>query len=313
MIRKPLALLMGALVFAGVANSVGRAQEMPKMILLTEGEEQPAAAAPALTDNSCNPCCNPCCETPCCNDKFGLMVGYRTWFSWGNLDDQVGSSLFKFRDTFSAVQEVNFDANWNRLIARLDLGIGGISDGSFRNDTVGAPSGPTVEVEDDDLFYVTADFGYRLIKRGCLTGCNPKGCAVDALIGYQYWEETYEPSLAGVTIFTDEYSWKSIRVGGRAIAARGKLTLQGRVMAVPYTEFKSETDGGFDYVIEANGGWGVFSDLSASYRIWRNLSAEVGYQVFYNQSDNGTIDNSPTFDGAEHVRHGVIVGLNWRF
>lgn len=242
-----------------------------------------------------------------------LQLGYRTWFSWGNADDLAfGNSLFKFRDTYSTVHEFNLDAVWNRLVSRVDLGFGGIGNGYFQIED--PASGPQFPLDGNDLFYVSCDVGFRLLQRG-----NPRsrGSALDVLAGYQHWRETYfenDPANPQGPAFTDSFYWDSVRVGVRGQLSRERWQTQARFLASPYTHYASHTTSA---TLAADGGRGLMSDLSVSYRLWKGVAVELGYQVFYLDSGSGSIDigNGPTpdFQGARHVRHGILLGANWRF
>lgn len=297
--------MMMALLALGSLAAGGRAEPPalpPGFPILLAEDAKPAEPAPLVG--------TPLWEAV--NDgprPWQLLLGYRTWFSWGNAEDLAfGNSLFKFRDTYSTVYEFNADAAWNRLVGRVDLGFGSIDDGYFQDeDTFTSTSDPQFPLLEDDLFYVTVDGGFRLFCRGDLR-C--RGCALDVLAGYQYWRETYVPVFTDGSTFSDTYTWNSARVGVRGLLSRNRLFLQGRFMVVPYAHFQSETD---SFLIEADGSWGVMSDFSASYRVWRDLSLELGYQVFYLDSGPGDIDGQPDFQGARHVRHGILLGAHWRF
>ncbi len=242
-----------------------------------------------------------------------LQVGYRAWFSWGSADDLAfGNSLFKFRDTYSTVHEFDIDAVWNRLVSRVDLGFGDIDNGYFQ--IADPASGPRFPLGGNDLFYVSCDVGYRLLQCG-----DPRcdGGALDLLVGYQHWRETYfvnDPGNPEGPAFTDSYYWDSVRVGVRGQVRHDRWEAQARFLVSPYTQFTNHTTSA---TLTADGGWGLMSDLSASYRLWKGLAVELGYQVFYLESGSGTIDigNGPTpdFQGARHVRHGILLGVNWRF
>lgn len=275
------------------------------LLLVGPGTTLRAEEPPALLTESGETCCE--CDGGCSAKPWQVMLGYRTWFSWGNADDLAeGISRFKFRDTYSTIYEFNVDAAWNRLVSRVDLGFGGLQ-GNFREeDTSTGDNTPLENLIGDDVFYVTTDFGYRVVRRGDL---HCRGCAVDFLVGYQHWQERYDFGPGNVDNL-DEYRWDSVRVGLRGLAARDRLLLQGRFMVVPYAHFESETA---RFLIKADGSWGLMTDFSASYRFWKDLSLELGYQAFFLDSGPGSFDGAPDFQGSRHVRHGILLGLNWRF
>jgi hypothetical protein len=282
---------------------------LPLAAVQAEAEKPVAEAAPVLNDSG---------------NRYGeqrrpwdLMLGYRTWFSWGHSEDlALGTSLFKFRETYSTVHEFNIDAAWQRLVARVDLGFGDFDNGYFQiEETITGETEPSVDLAGDDLFYVTADLGYRLLQRGDLR-C--RGCAVDLLAGYQHWQETYVPANPP-TPSADEYTWDAVRLGVRGLARRDRLLFQGRFMVSPYAHFTTEAFGltfveeAGAFRAEADRSWGLMSDFSVNYQVWRNLALELGYQVFYLDSGPGTYGSTDDFQGSRHVRHGILLGVNWRF
>lgn len=291
-----LGWLAAALLFAPLAHA-----ETPPAVSVLAG--------PSELDSVVAEGCGPCAAAP----TWQLQVGYRAWFSWGNADDLAfGNSLFKFHDTYSTVHEFNVDAVWNRLVARVDLGCGDINNGYFQ--IADPANGPRFPLDGNDLFYVSCDVGYRLFQRGDLL-C--RGGALDLLVGYQHWRETYfenDPTNPEGPAFSDTFLWDSVRLGVRGHLCRDRWQVQARFLVSPYTHFSNHTS---TARLAADGGWGLMSDLSASYRLWKGLAVELGYQVFYLDSASGTIDigsgPTPNFQGAQQVRHGVLVGLNWRF
>lgn len=242
-----------------------------------------------------------------------LQLGYRPWFSWGSAEDLAfGNSLFKFRDTFSTVHEFNIDGVWNRLVSRVDIGFGGIANGYFHIEN--PASGPRFPLDGNDLFYVTCDVGFRVFQSG---DQRSGGGALDLLVGYQHWRETYfenDPANPEGPSFTDTFYWDSVRVGGRGQLRGERWQAQARFLVSPYTHFANHTSSAS---LAAESGWGLMSDVSASYRLWKELAVELGYQVFYLRSGSGTIDigkgPTPDFQWAELVRQGILLGVSWKF
>jgi hypothetical protein len=288
--------IMAALFFAQLA----RAETPPAFPVLVDQSNLDAPVADGCTG--------------CAPAQTGeLQLGYRSWFSWGSAEDLAfGNSLFQFRDTYSTVHEFNIDAVWNRLVSRVDLGFGGVDHGYFQIED--PASGPRFPLDGNDLFYVSGDVGFRLLQ--CGDPCRGGG-ALDLLVGYQHWRETYfenDPANPEGPAFTDTFYWDSVRIGGRGQLRRERWQAQARFLVSPYTHFANHTSSA---TLAADGGWGLWSDVSVSYRLWKNLAVELGYQVFFLESASGTIDigtgPTPDFQGAEHVRHGILLGVNWRF
>ena len=131
-------------------------------------------------------------------ENISLQVGERTWISHGKADrnhaDSDGSpdvlSELIYNDVDSVITEFNVNALlYNRYIFNVDVGIGGISGGKLTDrDYLGDNrteifSVSDSTVDDDSMYYVNADIGYRLF--------NKKKSSIDLLLGYQHWQEKY--------------------------------------------------------------------------------------------------------------------------
>jgi hypothetical protein len=281
-----------------------------------------------------------------------LTIGERVWFSYGrNFWDVDNRRLtpptfmqFKYHKLYSTVFETNLDAvTCNCFVAHVDIGAGSIEHGKFLDSIpVGERGGPLTPVVDgdvksDNLFYVTADVGYRLLCTGC-ANCGG-GCkvTVDALVGYQYWRERNAasnltlafPPFVQLNGQTFELVTKrdNFRAGVRASADIGCHTaINTRLMFVPWAEHEVESKHFLDGINQQDfsargwGGFGVMWDVAASYRITCNLSAEVGYQLWFEEIDHGdTLKfNGRLFSGAQggelsSFRHGALIGISYRF
>jgi len=313
-------LTIGGLTATATAESTPEAFSLaPPAAAVQPVDGAPAAATPpALPSENC---CAPCCPKP-----FQITLGFRTWFTQGNSDDTIltadGPDQFRFRDVEATVYEFNIDAVLrNRFVARVDLGFGLIDDGNFQ-EIVPPADGPTLlpaAINNDDLFYVTADAGYRLFSRGDSAG----GCtklAIDAFVGYQHWQETFViNNEVGLALAADTYTWNSLRLGTRASLEAGRWATQARVAYVPWTHFESKVVNNSlveDYKEKADGGQGVMADFTVSYRVWRGLSLDLGYQVFHLTSEPGSFRSAVSdipMENAHSTRHGLLVGLNYRF
>lgn len=99
-------------------------------------------------------------------------------------------------------------------------------------------------------------------------------------------------------------------------------------MFIPWTQFKLEdihhlrTDLKQDPsgIATAGGGFGVQTDTTLSYNVWRGLSIEAGFQYWDIGSGDGTIiirglttDFRQLFNGATSKRWGAIIGTNYDF
>lgn len=302
-----------------------------------------------------------CNDAECNGDRaLRFSVGERIWFStaqsnWSFAGPSQLTGLpvnpvseLKWCALYSTVYETNFNAVlYKRLVARVDIGAGGINSGhiddyDYNGDNrtdVGSLS--RTPVTGNSLFYVTADFGYRIFSR-CDDCCKPK-LTVDALVGYQYWRENYfardntelvsNPPFNAVIpagtftpgpLLSEVWERNSIRVGFQGNYQLGdKVAVNSRLMFVPWAEQRMVDDhlkrNNLSFVNKGSGGFGVFWDATASYRIWKGLSAEVGYQIWFEEVDHGT--NSPTIPAGVTLplnelatfRHGVLAGLKWTF
>ena len=177
-------------------------------------------------------------------------------------------------------------------------------------------------------------------------GKKPRG-TLDLLIGYQHWREKYIATEAvqtkdpfglfgGIGPFadqgkaiTEEFTWDSVRMGVRVRSNfTDKLSFRGKVMFIPWTHFEEEdihhlrTDLKQDpsFKSTARGGFGVQSDITLSYNVWRGLSIEGGFRFWDIESGDGrqtaralTGDLKSPFPGANSRRWGAIIGTDYRF
>jgi hypothetical protein len=193
------------------------------------------------------------------------------------------------------------------------------------------------------VFYLTADIGYRLLSLGGDNGSCRPALSVDGLMGYQYAREKYVAANldklfsvppystipAGTvipgTVGTEVWERNNIRVGFRGnYNLSADANVYSRLMFVPWGE-RTMTDNHLlhsrVYKNKGDGGFGIFWDASISYRMWHGLSAEVGYQIWFEELGHGTtgvtafgipVGVLPLKD-LETFRHGVFAGFNWRF
>jgi len=268
-------------------------------------------------------------------------------------------SFLKWADVDSTVIEFNGDALiFKRYILSADVGFGAISGGRLRDQdwliilgTSFFLSESESVADDDNLFYLNVELGYRIMY------CCPyqfnawdqdyePTTTIDLLIGYQHWRETYVATKAVQTqdpfgIFglgpfadqgkaiTDEFTWDSVRLGIRVEwNIMRKLSFRGRLMFIPWTHFEEEdihhqrADLKQDpsFTSTARGGFGVQSDTTLSYNVWRGLSIEAGFQYWNISSGDGTQtaralvgDLDSPFPGANTTRWGAIIGINYLF
>lgn len=326
---------------------------MKKLLASALGITLCAFTGTAMADEppaSCQPKQTSAIDCGCGDNDLSLAIGERVWFSFArsfwNINGPGGlprpALQFKYHELYSTVFETNFDiVADNRFVAHFDIGAGGIDHGKFLLSAAAEPSTALApafsgDVNNDNLFYVNADFGYRLLSTGGNDCCGGAKLTVDALIGYQYWRERYVASDLSLLVRTgvpipggpaiDEL-WKrdNLRVGVRAAADIGcRTSINTRLMFVPWAEHQVEekiliATPPVNFSNRSFGGFGVMWDGAASYRITSNLSAEIGYQVWFEEIDHGKNVNvngtaTPLQSGElSTVRHGAIIGLNYRF
>ncbi len=289
------------------------------------------------------------------SENISIEIGERTWISYGKADrnhaDSDGTpnviSELIYDDVDSVITEFNVNSLfYDRYIFNIDVGLGGIDDGKLTDrDYLGdnrtglfSVAEATVGDETDNVFYVNADLGYRIF--------NKKKSSVDLLLGYQRWEEKYVSTkaiqlvdplglvglgpLANQTkAISEETEWNSLRVGARAkIELFKRLSIKSRIMFVPWTHYEHDdihhqrTDLRKDpsFRVKADGGFGVMSDTTIFYNIWKELSIEAGYQIWDIESGDGILTSrantgsvDTNFNEANATRQGAIIGISYRW
>jgi hypothetical protein len=287
-----------------------------------------------------------------------LEVGDRVWvhslgrsqFSFGLPGVANVRSELKWNHLHSNVFEFHGEAVWrDRVIFNATGGFGYIGGGTLRDQDFDGPnrtalfSDTASAADSDGLSYINLDLGYRVARWG--SGEKPRN-TFDVLIGYQRWKERYVATktvdnFPGTDTFdqglavTEEFSYSSLRVGARAEVGLWKdVTLKAKAMAIPWTSFELKdihhqrtTDLLQDPSFLArtsrpfwDGGWGAQLEGGISYRIWRTLNVDLGYQYWTIRSGGGTItsrfltgDVDLPFNSARTTRQGVTIGLNYTF
>jgi len=273
-----------------------------------------------------------------------LAVGGRVWVTSGYSTHSISLSELRWRGVDSVVSEVNVDVVWNRFVLMGSMGGGGISQGvlideDFNNRDHDARTSRTrSDVDDTGLFYVNADVGFRALR----WGSREQPGFIDALGGYQYWHETYVafgatsafpavvPTISSTAkVITQDYYWHSLRLGGRAqVPLFGGLSLKARAFLLPWSysilddvhHRRGDLRHDPSFHGEASGGLGVQADAGLTFRVWRGLSVELGYQYWRVKSGEGTetarftsgdVDTRLLENRTE--RHGPYVGVQYRF
>jgi len=279
---------------------------------------------------------------------FSAGLGARTWFTTGYTTWSFqGSGIdplseLRLRGTDSLIGEANADLVWKRFVLMTSVGGGAITDGVLIDDDFdrsghqARSSHTRSSVDDDGVFYFNIDAGWRLVNWG-LPGSTLPGY-LDVFVGYQRWEETYEafgitgtPPTAstGTKVITQEYTWDSLRVGGRIhIPMSERLAVHTRAVVLPYTRtrlddvhhLRTDLQQNPSFSSEADGGLGVQLDFGLLYTVWRGLAVEGGYQFW--RIDSGSGDKfthgvgGTTKDTLNEIvveRGGPYIGLRYRF
>jgi len=273
-----------------------------------------------------------------------LILGSRVWISSGFATNSTALSELRWRGVDSVVPEVNADFVWNRWVFLGSLGGGAIKQGALIdedfNDTDHQSrfSRTRSDTEDTGLFFINADAGYRLWRWGTAEAPG----FVDGLAGFQYWYEKYVafgvtsafpsvvPPLSGTSrVITQEWNWYSLRLGARTqVPIIDGLSAKGRFYVIPWSHSlvndthhqRSDLLHDPSFKDEADGGVGVQLDVGLSYRFWRGLSVEAGFQYWWIKSGEGTSTArtpSGDFEGRlqenKLERYGPYVGLQYRF
>jgi outer membrane protease len=280
-------------------------------------------------------------------------VGVRTWLSYAQAKESrsIGVvdvlSELKWRNMVSEVFEANITARWfERFIMRLDIGIGDVSGGRFRDQDFaisgrqGLFSDTLHPAFDDDLLFANVEVGWRLIELPLIS--------LDGLVGYQRWREKYI-SQGGVDVFstalvfppdvllfppgtviTQEFSWDGFRVGLEgAWYATPKWTFNSRIMLMPLPHLelvdihhlRDDLRKDPSFVSRSDGGIGVMTDMLATYELWDGMLLEIGYRLWHVNSSDGDVlvrhanssESRILFNGAEMTRHGLVLGLSLHF
>jgi len=268
-------------------------------------------------------------------EEFSATVGVREWFTTGyNEWNFSGAGInvlsdLRWRGVDAFVTELYGELFWWRIGLLGSIGLADIEKGVLIDDDFalsnrrGRFSHTRSSVDDGDLVRVTVDFAGRLFTwdKPLLVGtASPEAAKgyLDALIGYQFWEEEYVAFGAtgildltpfGIPIVTDnvasrnlkvlthEYRWHTLRLGLRtSIPLVGALSLKSHVIGSPYVDYRLEdvhhlrTDLRQDpsFSSESTDGWGIELDAALSYLVWKGLAVEAGYR--YSRIDSGEGD-----------------------
>jgi len=273
-----------------------------------------------------------------------LTLGGRVWVTSGYSTNSTGLSELRWRGVDSVVPELNVDFVFKRLVLLGSIGGGVIKQGvlideDFEDRDHDARFSRTrSDTDDTGLFYFNVDAGYRLVR----WGSREEPGFLDVLGGFQYWHEKYvafgatsgfpavvPPISNGERVITQDWYWYSLRLGARTqVPIVGGLSARARGYVIPWSmsvvddvhHKRSDLLHDPSFHDEAGGGVGVQLDAGITYRVWRGLSVEVGYQYWWIKSGEGTSTaRTPDgdFDGKllenKTERHGPYLSVQYRF
>jgi hypothetical protein len=306
-------------------------------------------------------------DEPGTEKDFAVSLGGRAWAttgfaSWefrgrlmtdGPVIDPV--SELRWSGLESIVPELSAELRWKRVLLLASLGGGFIDEGTLVDNDFsmdgqrGRFSRTTSAVTDDGLLYVNADIGVRVLTWAPEAPGGPGW--LDLLVGYQYWREEYvafgvrgvqdlapfgEPGTSEVDIarsvkaFTDDFSWHSVRIGGRArVPLLGRTQLMTTVLFLPWTQSRHEDTHHLrddlaqdpSFVSTAEGGFGVQLDGALAYQFASGVAIQLGYRYWHIDSGDGKKITRLAGGGTvrDHLnavtieRHGPYLELSYRF
>jgi hypothetical protein len=242
-----------------------------------------------------------------------------------------------------------------RWFGRLNFGIGDVGGGRLTDDDYGSGQALFSQTNSDingvSTWYVNADFGAKVKEFP-----NHRGY-LELFGGYQFWYTKYQavgltqvvcnpaaiPGLTcdpagtvthqGQTVITNTAHWHSLRVGGTAeYRLTRRFSVQSTVAFIPV----SVIDNNDIHNLRTSGpgalqqnpsismlgyGIGADADVGARFMILKNLSASVGYRIWWNMMLDGNVTfhnaNAPSskfpLTEFQSYRQGLTFGLNYSF
>ena len=287
---------------------------------------------------------------------WSASLGANVWFSKGEIEWEhevpIGDGVFigsklHWKDIETPIYSLDADFVWRRFVVTAAAGWGTVESGEFIDDDFIA-GGPLLSrtrspVDDGSVYYGNVALGWRAVEWRDFE--NRRG-HLDVLAGYQWWREKYEAFgvftiadsvfLPGgsvptsVRVITHEWTWHSIRVGGRVYVPL-PFGFGARVGAfiIPWSSLRVEDTHHLrddlrqnpSVLTEATGGFGYQVEAALMYTIWKGLGIEGGYRRWEVSFDEGDAKfreaggGSPVFDlkDASSKRYGFFVGLYYRF
>lgn len=295
-------------------------------------------------------------RTEAVGGNWSASIGATAWLSYGETSWEhespappllLGSQL-RWRDIEGPVYSLEGDFVWRRLVLTAAGGWGSVESGNLIDDDFVRNTGSLLSstrstVDDGSIYYANINFGWRAVE---WRDSKQRKGFLDLLAGYRWWHERYEAfgilTLAAsasfpasnqpssVKVITHEWTWQSVRVGGRAYFPfpRG-VGVRGAAFFFPRSSLEVEdthhlrTDLRQDpsIVTKGTGGFGYQVEGALTYTFWRGLGAEAGYRHWQVALSDGDVQfRNVTGSGpklplreASSERSGFFAGLYYRF
>ena len=267
------------------------------------------------------------------------------------------TSKLTFQDVGTNVIELTGKV-WvtQKLFGRLNAGFAGIGGGRLTDDDYGSNGGQRLfsstnsNLSGDSMWYLNADSGFRAAEYP-----NHRGW-LEMFGGYQFWHTTYQatgltqvacdnsavPGSLGLTcnpagtvtnqgqtVITNTTNWHSIRVGASTeYRLTRRLSVLGTLALIPISVLDNKDVHHLRGDLKQNPsfsmvGYGVGADMDvgARFMITNNLSANLGYRLYYNRVLGGDLTVHPVTGSSdsfplkqfESLRHGFTAGLSLIF
>jgi hypothetical protein len=271
--------------------------------------------------------------------KFDLAVG--AWISTGNTQwAHNASSIAGLGDPTSKLTYKDVGTNvleftgkvWvtPKWFGRLNVGFAGIGGGRLiDNDYLAVdgknPSSQTYSnVDGDNMWYLNADFGTRVVEFPHARGW------LDLFVGYQYWYQKFTASGLGqvsctnagqtvdldpgrpgtqplcnpnqsvsstIQVITNTTRWNSMRMGGSAeYRLTRRFSLQGTAAFIPLSFLDNKDIHHLRSDLQQNpsismSGYAIGADADAGVKLMliRNMFLNFGYRVWWNYTVDGTV------------------------
>jgi hypothetical protein len=237
------------------------------------------------------------------------------------------------------------------VFGRLNLGFANIGSGTLTDNDYGSGqrlfSSTSSNINGNNMWYLNADLGGRVKDFP-----NHRGY-LDVFGGYQYWHTEYNAvgitqiacnpgvipgftcdpagtvSNQGQSVITNTANWHSLRVGASSeYRFTRRISIRGTAAFIPVSILDNNDQHHLRSDLQQNPsfsmtGYGIGADADAGLRFMftRNIAADVGYRVYWNQLLTGNLTVHPVSGSTESfpltqfqsLRHGLTAGLTLIF